>query len=213
MMKVHNDKPCPTKTTFDFQLPITSLLSEMILTEKNSNCTFVGEFLPEQKAQATFDTAVKVADIWEFTLDVQYMQVYADASRRTSKSPMHTSMLSSPRITLHPDWKFCCIDKILHPRESDVEPFRSRQRGIHPQNRVYRGVAQGRWTGSNFNSKDASATAHFSGECVHNCCCQVSFQLPINFASWKVHGDIKANINVREPSGVKDLKCSAPVTG
>ena len=115
--------------------------------------------------------------------------------------------------TLHPDWKFCCIDKILHPRESNVEPFRSRQRGIHPQNRVYRSFAQGRWTGSNFNSKDASVTAHFSAECVYNCCCQVSFQLPINFASWKVHGDIKANINVREPSGVKDLKCSAPVTG
>ena len=46
--------------TFDLQLPVTSFLSEMILTEEKTNCTFTGTFLAAEKAQASFDGAVKV---------------------------------------------------------------------------------------------------------------------------------------------------------
>ena len=62
VMKIHNDGACPTQDTFDLQLPVTSFLSEMILTEEKTNCTFTGTFLPEEKAQAGFDGAVKVVN-------------------------------------------------------------------------------------------------------------------------------------------------------
>ena len=59
-MKVNNDGACPTEDLFDLQLPVTAFLSEMILTEEQTNCTFTGTFLPVEKAQASFDGAVKV---------------------------------------------------------------------------------------------------------------------------------------------------------
>ena len=60
VMKVHNDGACPTEDTFDLQLPVTSFLSEMILTEEKTKCTFNATFLAAEKAQASFDGAVKV---------------------------------------------------------------------------------------------------------------------------------------------------------
>ena len=60
VMKIHNDGACPADDTFELQLPITSFLSKMILTEEKTNCTFTGTFLAEEKAQSSFDGAVKV---------------------------------------------------------------------------------------------------------------------------------------------------------
>ena len=60
VMKIHNDGACPTQDVFDLQLPVTSFLSEMILAEEKTNCTFTGKFLAAKKAQASFDGAVKV---------------------------------------------------------------------------------------------------------------------------------------------------------
>lgn len=62
VMQIHNDGPCPIEDLFDLQLPVTSFLSEMILTEEKTNCTFTGTFLPEEKAQAGFDGAVQAGD-------------------------------------------------------------------------------------------------------------------------------------------------------
>ena len=59
-MKIHNDGACPTEDKFDLQLPVTSFLSKMILTEEKTNCTFTGTFLAAKKAQASFDGAAKV---------------------------------------------------------------------------------------------------------------------------------------------------------
>ena len=59
-MKVHNDDGCPTDTTFSLQLPKTSFLSEMILTEETSNCTFAAKFMPAKQAQAVFNKAITV---------------------------------------------------------------------------------------------------------------------------------------------------------
>ena len=59
-MKIHNDGACPTQDKFDLQMPVTSFLSEMILTEEKTSCTFTGTFLAAGKAQANFDGAVKV---------------------------------------------------------------------------------------------------------------------------------------------------------
>ena len=59
-MKVRNDGACPTEDTFDLQLPVTSFLSEMILTEEKTKCTFNATFLAAEKAQTSFDGAVKV---------------------------------------------------------------------------------------------------------------------------------------------------------
>ena len=62
VMKVHNDGACPTEDTFDLQLPVTSFLSEMILTEEKTKCTFNATFLAAEKAQASFDGAVKAGN-------------------------------------------------------------------------------------------------------------------------------------------------------
>ena len=59
-MRVHNDDECPTDTTFTFQLPKMSFLSEMVLTEETSNCTFTANFLSAKQAQTSFDDAITV---------------------------------------------------------------------------------------------------------------------------------------------------------
>ena len=69
VMKIHNDGECPTNEQFGLQLPVTSFLSKMVLTEEKTECTFTGTFLPEKKAQTSFDGAVKVLQnrlLWYF---------------------------------------------------------------------------------------------------------------------------------------------------
>ena len=85
-MKVHNDGACPTEDTFDLQLPVTSFLSEMILTEEKTNCTFTGTFLPEEKAQAGFDGAVQVLQSFGYVYALQlYLVSSINCSRDTNR--------------------------------------------------------------------------------------------------------------------------------
>lgn len=85
-MQIHNDGPCPIEDLFDLQLPVTSFLSEMILTEEKTNCTFTGTFLPEEKAQAGFDGAVQVLQSFGYVYALQlYLVSSINCSRDTNR--------------------------------------------------------------------------------------------------------------------------------